>query len=450
MKILIKNTHIGISDFSKDEQVTIQTKFTYQDKSQAMTRAGYDPKKVRNVCFVAKSKGFMIIRSGFLRELFAIIKQNRYKVTEVKDDRTKFPFQGDHYDATLRKYFDPDFDYVEHQIRALKAMLKTNIGVLKLPTSAGKSSIIEAFLKLTNVPTLILVDGVSLSAQLAGDLNKSGLDVGICNGKGVKKAYHMVSTLGSVKKLTLSNFQCVIIDETHGAAARTYQEFLSSVSFPLRYGLSATPDANGDYRWACIRQFLGSIISETFSKELLDNNVITPPKITFLPVSCVPTLDWQAAYDSNIVNNSDRNLMAVRIAEETELPTLILFKIIEHGEKLHKMLPDAVLLSGKDSLKVRQEAVERFKRGEIKTLIASNIFKQGISISNIEVLINVSGGKSKVEVLQKIGRALRKSDGKTVALVYDFLDDGNDFTHRHSLQREKLYRDAGFDDITHG
>jgi len=87
------------------------------------------------------------------------------------------------------------------------------------------------------------------------------------------------------------------------------------------------------------------------------------------------------------------------------------------------------------------------QKREIKTLIASNIFNTGISINNIELFINASAGKSKIQTLQKIGRALRKAEGKKVATIIDFMDYGNKFLERHSNQRINLYKDAGFLDI---
>jgi len=446
LKILITDNYLAIGDLSKNEIKLIKDRFTYKDMSKAMTKNGFNKRKVKTVCFADQKGSALVLRSGFLKELLTFIKKNQLLVSELQDKRTKL-IDINLTDKQLRKYFNPDFDYVEHQIRALKALLKTNIGIIKAPTSAGKSSILEAFIKVSNLPTLILVNGVSLSTQLYKSLNEAGLSVGICNGKMVDKKTHMVSTIGSVKKLSLNEYKCLFIDEVHGASAKTYQEFLSTTSYSYRYGMSATPDAGKEYKWATIRQYLGDIISEIFSKELVENNVITPPKIIFNTVNCVPTPSWDSAYDKCIVNNKERNKIAIDIIKKTNKQSLILFKIISHGEFLKENLPEAILLSGKDNLKVRLEAIEKFKKGEIKTLIASSIFTQGISINNIELMINVSGGKSEIEVLQRLGRSLRKSEGKEYALVYDFFDKGNKFTEKHSLQREHLYKKVGFEDI---
>lgn len=449
MKLLIRDDFLGITDINKSDEITIKEHFTEKDLSKAITKNGFDKRKIEKVCFARQAKESLILRTGFLKDLVELCKKEKIKILEIQDNRTKFNHQKKDYSyEELKSYFDPKFNYVDHQIRAVKSMLKTNVGVCKLPTSAGKSTILSVFLRITELSTLIIVDGVSLAEQLKQSLIDDGIDCGICHGKSKIVKPVMVSTIGSVKKIPdFTKFKCLVIDEVHSSASKTYQDFLSITNFPLRFGLSATPEGNSPFRWITIRQFMGNIIAETFSEELMENSVITPPEIHFKTVECTPTMDWESAYEKNIVYNDERNKLAIDLAKRDDSSVLILFKLIDHGELLAEKLPEAILLHGENSLKERQEAVEKFKSGEVRILIASNIFKQGISINNIQTLINVSGGKSKIEVLQKLGRALRKHKGKEKALIYDFMDNGNRFTHDHSLKRMGLYKKAGYTDI---
>ncbi len=448
MHLLIRDTHFGITDLTPTQLLLISDRFTFKDASAAMTKFGYNERKVKKVKFAIKKQNSLILRSGFLQEFLKFVKEERMNVDEIKDNRTRYDFHKKEFtQEELRSYYNINFKYVDHQIRALKALLKTNWGIIKAPTSAGKTEIIIALMKITNLPVLILVDSITLAIQTRERIIEAGLDCGICSGKGKINGEHMISTIGSVKKLSLSQYKVLIIDEVHIAAAKRFQEFLSMTSYPLRFGFSATPDGNDKFRFALIRQFLGDVIAEVYTDELIENEVITPPEIHFKRISCVPTMDWPAAYECNITKNSDRNRIAANLALESGVPTLILYRIIDHGKELLKLLPEAILLSGDNDSEERESAIKKFKNGEVRILIASNIFKQGISINNIQTLINVSGGKSRIEVLQKLGRALRKHPGKDVALVYDFLDKGNDFTYRHSLQRMKLYKEVGYTNI---
>ena len=447
MKILATDNYLAIGDISKEDIKLIKDRFTYKDMSEAMTKGGFNKRKVKTVCFAKQKGNSLVLRSGYMKELLFFIKEAGLSVSEFQDKRTKL-IDVKFTDEQLRKYFNPDFDYVDHQIRALKALLKTNIGIIKAPTSAGKTEIIIALMKIAQLPTLILVDSVSLLTQTAQRLNEAGVDCGVCHGKGVVYAENMISTIGSYKKLgDLTRYKMVIVDECHIVGASRFQEFFEKSSYPYRFGFSATPDGNDKYKFATIRQHIGDVIAEIYTKELIENKVMVKPKIKFVNVECVKTPSWDSAYEKCIVKNKDRNTKIVEIALAQKVPTLILYKIIEHGKILGEQIPNSIVLSGNDSYTAREEAIEKFKSGEVQYLIASNIFKQGISINNIETLINASGGKSKIEVLQKIGRALRLHKGKDYALVYDFMDNGNKYTEKHSLQREHLYKKVGFEDI---
>jgi superfamily II DNA or RNA helicase len=78
-------------------------------------------------------------------------------------------------------------------------------------------------------------------------------------------------------------------------------------------------------------------------------------------------------------------------------------------------------------------------------MIATPVFKEGINIPEIKTLILAGGGKSHIAIIQKIGRGLRKAEGKDRLIVYDFLDDCSKVTLKHSEQRYKLYRAEGFE-----
>jgi len=309
------------------------------------------------------------------------------------------------------------------------------------------SEIVIAYIKLTKLPTLIIVNKISLAIQLADRVKKSGIqNVGLFHSTSKKTGDVVVSTIGSVKKIpNLDHFKVLICDEVHRSSANEFQEFLSKTSYPIRLGFSATPEGNDKYKWATIRQYFGSILVEIEAKELLDNKVIAKPLIYMIPVSGVETMDWPSAYMESIVNNRVRNDKIKKLCLDNNVPTLILVKIIEHGKILEEMLPDSFFVSGIHSPKERQEAIDKFTSGEIKYLISSNVFNEGISINAIRMLVIASAGKSRVETTQKLGRAIRLDKGKSEVKVIDFEDYGNTFTSRHSTARASIYKKAGFE-----
>lgn len=447
MKLHLDDRFLTILFENEVEKTELDAFLTYQDMSKAYSGGGFDSRRIKKVHFLKKVKQYYVCFIGFLYEVIKFAKENSLVITEIKDDRTKFEHNKKEYEyKELRSYFNPDFKYVEHQIKILKAALKTNTGIFKASTSAGKTSTFIAIIKAIKLPTLILVNKITLATQTRDRLEEEGLQCGLVTGNSLIIKENVVATIGSVKKVPdLHKYKILIIDETHNASAATFQDFLSHVSFPIRFGFSATPEGNDKLKFAKIRQFLGSILVEIEAKELMENDVIVKPKITFIEVECPKTLDWTSAYLQGIVYNEERNKKIKKLTQKYIVPTLILVASIEHGQILNKMIDESCFISGVNKEDERNKAIKDFITGKIKVLIASTIFDEGISINEIRMLIIASGQKSSIKICQRIGRSLRKSNGKSSALVFDFYDLGNRFLTKHSIMRHNVYKKIGFE-----
>ena len=819
MKIRLTD-RVCILNFKNDFEKKLMNKFlTYKDTSKCFTGGKYDPMKEQNVHFLkesSKAPGNFVCFAGFCKEIMLKAKDSGIEIEDFEDNRTHFDFQKKAWTHDeLRELFDPNFKYVEHQIRTLQAMQKTNTALCVLPTSAGKSYIMAAFMKKTGLRTLVLNDRATLAMQLAEDFKKYGLDCGSCCGKGMREGYNMVSTIQSVKKIPfLNEFDCVITDEcfpgnekvltedglewisklvlskstkkvwsfntstkkmelkpiinwfkketefdkfikltigrnkivstpnhkyyiynngiiekkeasnidigdkiitfandptmlettpiinkfqksvligtvlgdaylanvnnrlsrirfTHGekqleylkykqhifrnlfgnvepyynfsgynrnkkiyfvssksseelfeyynkfykngkkiiyniideideislafwimddgnlqkhkakieschyalathsfseeendiliemfnnkfgldpkkkfdkrcnkyflvfptkdtkkiskiiskyvhpsmnyklleqdknnfvenkeelynfgyktvskkeevkpkykpvynitvednhnyiigegakvlvsnchrASSNTFQEFLSAFGCPLKYGFSASPNNGNFLNYAKIRQFFGSPCIDVSSSELVENEVMAKPIIKLIEVNHAETINYPSAYDE-LVHNEDRNNAIAKIASMYEDGVAILITHIEHGEILQEKIPGLVFIKGETPLVERMKILKDFNEGKIKKIVGSNILNEGISITNMKVLIMASGNKGLAQTTQKIGRVLRISKDKKEGIFYDFIDKGNDFLLKHSKERVKIYKKNGFNDIT--
>lgn len=314
------------------------------------------------------------------------------------------------------------------------------------------TTVFSAFIRLTGLPTLIVVDRATLGAQIADTLRKDGIDCGFCSGNGVNKGFCMVSTIQSVKKIQdLPRFKCVIADESHKDSARTFQEFHASFGCPLKYGFSASPSNGNLLDFARIRQHLGSVEIQIHADELMENEVMAKAKIYMVECPAAQdAFDYQSAYDLNIVHNERRNRIIADIVDQhkEEGYICILINNIEHGEILEKMIPGSVFLKGENNLESRLKAIEDFKAGRIGCLIATKILNEGISITEMRTLIMAGGQKSTTQSIQKIGRVLRISSEKKQGIFYDFVDEDKRWLYKHSKQRLALYKKEGYNDIT--
>jgi len=68
----------------------------------------------------------------------------------------------------------------------------------------------------------------------------------------------------------------------------------------------------------------------------------------------------------------------------------------------------------------RQEALERFRRGELRALVSAQVLNEGVDVPEADVGIVVAGRMGEREHVQRVGRLLRPGPGKE-ALVYELV-----------------------------
>lgn len=96
-------------------------------------------------------------------------------------------------------------------------------------------------------------------------------------------------------------------------------------------------------------------------------------------------------------------------------------------------------LDGDASSEERQAVKELFSMDGLDVIIASSIFDQGIDLPKLDALILAGSGKSSSRALQRIGRVIRGAEGKTDAIVVDFIDR-SPYLFEHSKRRYMIYK----------
>ena len=158
---------------------------------------------------------------------------------------------------------------------------------------------------------------------------------------------------------------------------------------------------------------------------------------------------WQL-YEEKIVRNDDRNARIVTLAREEAAhrrSVLVLVEQIRHGMDLRNQLDElAGFACGETPCASLQELTDRFARGDLPAPIATvGLFNEGVSIDGIHCVINAGGLKSRVKVLQMIGRDMRRAPGKSHVLYVNFVDDCETGVFRgHSRQRIRILRQESF------
>lgn len=373
---------------------------------------------------------------------------------------------------------DPNSVFIprDYQIAAVEAAIKAGSGILRAATGAGKSLIIAMIAGHYNVKSVIYVIGKELLYQMKSTLEAAlGIEVGIvgdgqCNivdGVNIctiwsaaaafnKKAKILDNDNTKGKKLKKEKNQAIrnlvneaelfFVDECQYAAAETVQ-FLHRESESARYRflLSGTPwrEAGDDI---LIEAVSGPKFYDITATELIDKKWLVRPYITFVDIPTIRGVgkNYHEVYNNFIVNNDYRNF---KIAEATKKmanagrKVLILVTKVDHGDVIQGFLDPSLRtdnLNGSNSTNDRMRAIRRMKDGELDVLVASRIFDQGIDIPELDALILAGSGKSTARALQRIGRVIRRKEGKSNAVVLDFYDNCK-YLREHSQARYKIY-----------
>lgn len=201
---------------------------------------------------------------------------------------------------------------------------------------------------------------------------------------------------------------------------------------------------------------------------------------------------WKKVYSAGVVGNDERNkrvcTIAANLADTSRIP-LISVENLSHGRELQRILWEecrvqAVCSYGSKVLYVTQEfadrnqcvydpipiiapqpkkrgkkrtekpkilgyddtfvqlgkrdttdIVEHLRAGTLQVLIGSRIYDEALDIPILTDLINATGGKADQRYRQKVGRVLRTSHGKGVAIIWDPWDDCHPILEKHSSLR---------------
>jgi len=153
-----------------------------------------------------------------------------------------------------------------------------------------------------------------------------------------------------------------------------------------------------------------------------------------------------------------RNRFIKKLALSQEGNTLVLFRYIEHGDELHRIINNETpysrnvyLVHGGVEAEEREVIRGIVEEQDNAIIVASmGTFRQGVNIKRLHNIIFAHPGKGKIAILQSIGRSLRVAGDKVYATLYDLADDMTirnykNFGYQHFTERVKIYIEEKFD-----
>ena len=360
----------------------------------------------------------------------------------------------------------------DYQIDAVHHAVSRHRALLLSPTASGKSLIIYAlvrYYKMMGLRTLILVPTTSLVEQMYTDFE----DYGWSSGTYCQKIYQghdrkvtkdvVISTWQSLYKLPKKYFEafgCVIGDEAHMFKSKSLTGIMTKLhQCRYRFGLTGTLDGTLTHRLV-LEGLFGTAETIVTTKELIDKKTLAD-----LTVKCIllkhKNIREKMTYAEELeylATNEKRNNFIVNLLQHLDGNTLCLFQLVEkHGKPLYEQVEETItdrktfFVCGGTDTSEREEirgVVENEKKSVI--LASYGTFSTGINIRNINNIVFSSPSKSRIRVLQSLGRGLRKTDNKVSVLIYDIADDishnnKRNFTLNHFSERISLYNEQQFD-----
>lgn len=352
-----------------------------------------------------------------------------------------------------------------YQKAALNAWLEANKkGVIVLPTAAGKTYIALKAIEKLNVATLVVVPTLDLLDQWRQHLSTQfGVEVGVYGGGEDKLLPITVSTYDSayIRAEQLGDkFMFIIFDEVHHLPAPSYSQIAEMYIAPYRMGLTATYERE-DGGHLDLPRLVGSRLYE-LGVDALAGKHLSP--YTHEKVLVNLTLEEQRLYEEeyNVFKSYlKRKGMTLRspedfkrfiirtggdpAAREALLSRNRALKTVLNSEAKIKALGEFLKVYNEEKVLIftrynqlvfnisrrffipaityktpreeRKEILEKFKGGEYRAIVTSQVLDEGVDVPDASVGFILSGTGSSREYTQRLGRILRKRKGKQAKLI---------------------------------
>lgn len=351
------------------------------------------------------------------------------------------------------------FEWRHRQREVAELIGKTRGGIIVATPAFGKSSIIGMLPRIyPNARFLISTFRRTVLETIADQIRTfippgtkyfiMGNNRGV-HGSIVRSSRVVLCGTKSLHKIAEhdTDFCAVIHDECHNAAADGSFKLVTAFPKAKTFGFTGSPNRSDGAQFR-LQGLCGPILMTVDAQEAVEQGLIVPLRVIWCDVNLQydPTLNCHPMYKKHrgIWFNVTRNKLIAGAARlyDADTQVLILVDTIKHALVLKDLLPEYVAVSAEHkSLNAIRGA---FKKGSVKKVIATGVFKEGVDFKALRVVINATGVKSEIANIQLSGRVARTSDGKTEGIVHDFYDNWSPEFKSFSKSRKKLYESMGY------
>ena len=377
-----------------------------------------------------------------------------------------------------------------HQQGALDAWKRAGRrGVVVLPTGAGKTLVAQLALRDTPRSALICVPTLDLMHQwYAGMLAAfPDAEVGLLGGGSKDQTPILISTYDSAAihaEQLAGIYAFQIFDEAHHLPSDFHRSVAELGLAPYRLGLTATPKRS-DGRELHLDDLIGPVVYQAAPEDLA-GDTLAPYREVIIKVSL--SAAEQRRYDELIQTRNDflrrsnirlgsiegwkRFVMssgtpqgrvamlahreARGLAYGTEGKLRVLEEILanhpaertliftDDNATVYRISREFLIpaITHQTPVKERHELLEKFRAGSYRVLVTSRVLNEGVDVPEASIAVVLSGTATEREYIQRLGRILRRAEGKQ-AVLYEVVTEGTSEERVSQQRRGQWQRTPG-------
>jgi superfamily II DNA or RNA helicase len=230
-------------------------------------------------------------------------------------------------------------------------------------------------------------------------------------------------------------FEYIVVDEFHHAAAASYQALLNHVEPKILLGLTATPERTDGLD--VLSWFGGRSSAEIRLPDAINRRLLCPFQYFGVADSVnLDSLNWQRGgyriddLDRLYTGNDIRaNLILEKLLETVSDPGavrgLAFCVSVEHAEFMAKHFSDkgipSIALLGHSSDQLRSTVQQKLRERVINFIFVVDLYNEGVDIPEVDTVLFLRPTESLTVFLQQLGRGLRLHPEKECLTVLDFI-----------------------------
>ncbi len=233
----------------------------------------------------------------------------------------------------------------------------------------------------------------------------------------------IMSLTHRLDKFKPEEFDIIIIDEAHHAAATSYKKIIDYFKPRLLLGFTATPNRGDNVR---LDDVFEKIIYQKDLKWAIQNKYLTDIECIRVNIGYdiskvarrmgdYATGELEKAMNTDILNGA----IVESYKKYAKGQTLIFATSVEHAQNIAKLIEGAVAVTAET--KNRGELIEKFTKREIPVLVNCMIFTEGTDIPLVETIIIARPTLNSALYTQMVGRGLRLYPGKEKLKLIDLV-----------------------------